>query len=142
MNIILIEKEDKEKNDIVEKILKNYDDEFTKDIREDDVSFFLEKDKKIVGGLIGTVYGDYFEVGTLAISKEYRKHGYGQTLLKKAEAYAKEKSCQYILLYTTDYQGETYYPKFGYQEVLSIQDYPIKGKKVICFRKIINQKEE
>lgn len=137
MNIVLIEKEDKAKNEMVDNILKKFNEEFTKDIREDDVSFFLEENDQIIGGLVGAVYGDYFEIGTLAILKEYRRCGYGKMLLEKAENYAKEKDCKYILLYTTNYQGETYYPKSGYEEVSSVQDYPVEGQKVICFRKII-----
>lgn len=139
MKIIIREKEDKERDAIVENILEAYDKPFNEGITEKDVSFFIEEDDKVIGGLLGAVYGDYFEIGTLAILEEHRQKGYGEMLLKKAEEYGREQGCVYALLYTTDYQGETYYPKFGYEIISSVIDYPVEGMKVLCYRKTINR---
>lgn len=47
--------------------------------------------------------------------------------LKKAEETAKERGCKYAFLDTFSFQAPMYYEKYGYKEVLALEEYPVAG---------------
>lgn len=50
--------------------------------------------------------------------------------MEQAEAAAIEQGCRYSLLSTLDFQWIDFYPRFGYQEVLRLSEFPQDGNRV------------
>lgn len=119
------------------KTIEDNNQPFEKDVVKKDISFTLEDSGELIGGLVGAIYGDYFEIDVLAISKKYRKKGDGTKLLLEAEKYAKKNNCKYLFLYTTSYQGVSYYPRFGFKINSVIDNYPLKDRQLVSFIKEI-----
>jgi ribosomal protein S18 acetylase RimI-like enzyme len=65
----------------------------------------------------------------LWVSQEQRGQDIGSKLMKKAEEIAKERGCKYAFLNTFGFQAPHFYEKQGYQEVFTLNDYPISGKR-------------
>lgn len=84
----------------------------------------------IIGGLIGYTLGKWFHIKHLWVHQKYRHRGFGSSMLKKAEKEAAERGCQFILLDTMEYQAPIFYKKNGYQEVMTLAQYPVKGKRI------------
>ncbi|WNF91482.1 GNAT family N-acetyltransferase [Vagococcus fluvialis] len=75
----------------------------------------------------GEIFGNWMEVDYLAVEENYRSHGYGKQLLQQVEALALKEKCRYVFISTFGFQEKDYYPKFGYQEVLVLENYPLTG---------------
>ncbi|MBO0418927.1 MAG: GNAT family N-acetyltransferase [Vagococcus fluvialis] len=84
-------------------------------------------DNQLIAGISGEIFGNWMEVDYLAVEENYRSHGYGKQLLQQVEALALKEKCRYIFISTFGFQGKDYYPKFGYQEVLVLENYPLTG---------------
>lgn len=138
MNLFINETNNENINSKIENIVLSYNKEFDAKTRKKNITFYLEHDDEILGGLVGAIHGDYFEIDVLAIQVRYRQRGYGTELLKEAEKYAKQNKCKYMLLYTTNYQGIFYYPKFGFKLENKLEDYPIKGQFLSVYKKNID----
>lgn len=82
---------------------------------------------RIIGGIYGTIFGQWLEIDVLAIDPAHRRQHLGEQLLKQAEDTARAHGCRHCLLYTFGFQGKDYYPRFGYREVFHIEGYPITG---------------
>ncbi|MEJ5920893.1 GNAT family N-acetyltransferase [Bifidobacterium thermophilum] len=82
---------------------------------------------RIIGGIYGTMFGQWLEIDALAIDPAHRRQHLGEQLLKQAEDTARAHGCRHCLLYTFGFQGKDYYPRFGYREVFHIEGYPITG---------------
>lgn len=79
---------------------------------------------EIVGGLIASTYWGWLEVDTLWIADHLRQNGYGRTLLRMAEAEAKQRGCAHVMLTTYSFQARGFYEKEGYRVVGEMIDYP------------------
>lgn len=87
-----------------------------------------------MGGLIGSTYWGWLELDTLWVAEELRRHGYGRTLLRMAEAEARARGCARVMLTTYSFQARGFYAKEGYRVVGELADYP-PGSTYYCMRK-------
>lgn len=118
------EEEIKELRDILIKYNQQHFE--TKEQKEFLLSIKDDKNQ-LIAGISGEIFGNWMEVDYLAVEENYRSRGYGKQLLQQAEALALREKCRYIFIYTFGFQGKDYYPKFGYQEVLTLENYPLTG---------------
>ena len=79
---------------------------------------------EIVGGLIASTYWGWLEVNVLWIAEGLRRHGYGRTLLRLAEAEARTRGCSHVMLTTYSFQARGFYEKEGYRVVGEMAGYP------------------
>ena len=79
----------------------------------------LEKDKKIIGNILGTFNGWRGWIYHLAIHPDFQQHGYGSLLLQKTEKELKKQGAQKIHLGVvyTNLKVIQFYEKFGYTVV-------------------------
>lgn len=68
-------------------------------------------------------------IDILWVKEEFRKEGYGSTLLNEAEKIAKEKGCKLIHLDTFDFQAKDFYLKHGYEIFGVLDDCPMEHKR-------------
>lgn len=100
-------------------------------------SFSLHDGDKIVAGMTAKEQLGEMFIELLAVAKEYRKSGLGKRLLDVIEQKARERKCNHLLVTTYSYQGENYYPKFGFKEMGRIPDYPMQGVAKIYFIRLL-----
>lgn len=95
-----------------------------------DLGIYLEDETGIkIAGLIGDTHGNWLTVKFLWVSEELRGQHIGSKILKKAEETAKERGCKYVFLDTFSFQAPAFYRKHGYQEVFTLEEYPVTGKR-------------
>jgi GNAT superfamily N-acetyltransferase len=89
------------------------------------VSFVLRNDdRKIVGGITGTIFWYHLHIDFLWVDQSLRGRGYGKELLERIEASARENHCRLILLDSFSFQAPYFYQKYGYQVVGIVEDHP------------------
>lgn len=90
------------------------------------VSIFLRDERdEVLGGLLGTIWGGWLNVGLLWVAEPLRGRGYGTQLLEAAERYAVERGCTRAWLTTFSFQAPGFYPKLGYESFGVLEDHPI-----------------
>ncbi len=94
-------------------------------------------DGEIKAGLIGETHGNWLEIEFLWVSEEARGGGIGSKLLLAAEEEAIRRGCKYSFLYTYDFQGPNFYPKYGYHEVFAMEHYPYTGKRHYFMKELV-----
>jgi GNAT superfamily N-acetyltransferase len=80
--------------------------------------FIVSPDNKIVGGAIGHVenfpgYGNWLHIDDVGIDENYRKHNLGRLLFEQIDAYARSKDCNFLELWTGQWQARGFYEKVG-----------------------------
>jgi len=86
--------------------------------------FLRDEDQKIVGGIIGHVWGGWLKVAFLWVDEALRGQGYGGQLLQMAEAEARAYGCKNAHLETFSFQARPFYEHHGYQVIGELPDYP------------------
>ena len=82
-----------------------------------------------LAGLVGETHGNWLTIKYLWVSERLRNQHIGSHLLNQAETTAKERGCKYVFLDTFDFQAPEFYKKFGYEEVFTLVEYPLTGKR-------------
>lgn len=92
-------------------------------------SIHAKNQDNIIGGIHGTIFGEWMDIKYLAVDEAFREQKIGSKLLADAEKLAKKYKCKHIFISTFDFQGKDYYPKFGFKEVLVRHNFPITGSE-------------
>ena len=124
LNIEIKENPEKTENEIIEKNLYAFNDEFFG--KPYDFSVFLkDNNNKIQGGIIAQLrlklkllYLDF-----IWIDPAFRKRGFGRKIVDIAEKIARNKGCKFAELETLDFQAEDFYKKLGYCRFGVIKEY-------------------
>lgn len=91
---------------------------------------------KIVAGLIGSTHGNWLTVKFLWVSESLRGKNIGSEILEQAEKEAIERGCHQVFLDTFSFQAPAFYRKRGYQEVFTLEEYPLTGKRYYFTKRI------
>jgi len=78
----------------------------------------------VVGGMVGDVWGAWLHVRVMWVEAPFRRQGHGARLLQAAEELAHEHDCIGVYLETFSFQASSWYPRFGYEVVGSVEDFP------------------
>lgn len=86
--------------------------------------FLRDEAGKVVGGLLGDMWGGWLHIGYLWVHKAMRGQGYGGQLLHAAEAEARAHGCRAVKLDTFSFQARPFYERHGYAVFAELQDFP------------------
>lgn len=101
------------------------------------VAVFLRDDaNRVMGGVLGGIWGGWLHLNYLWVTEALRGHGYGSQLLARAEDTARARACRGIFLETHSFQARPFYEHRGYQVVGQIDDYP-QGHSYYMMRKLL-----
>ena len=92
---------------------------------EHNVCIFLRDERHYIrGGLLGHIWGGWFQVRFLWVEPDLKGQDYGSRLLQAAEAEARHHGAQGAYLETFSFQAKPFYEKHGYIVFASIEDFP------------------
>lgn len=83
-----------------------------------------DAEQKIVGGLVGETYWEWFYIELFWISEPYRQEGYGSTILQMAEDEARSRGVKQVYLNTFSFQAPDFYEKQGYRLFAELPNFP------------------
>jgi len=89
-----------------------------------------------VGGLEGWTSHDWLFVGAFFVPESLRRQGLGRELMKRAETFARERSCAGIWLDTFAFQAPGFYEKLGFTQLASIEDHPRGSRRIFYMRRL------
>lgn len=123
--IISVDKPDDSVWDVVGWGLHKYNEQQAGDSQHEQMCFVLrDPDQKVVGGLIGSTYWNWFYIDLLFIIEELRGLGYGHQLLERAEDEARKRGAKNVYLDTFSFQVPDFYKQHGYQIFGELKDFP------------------
>jgi GNAT superfamily N-acetyltransferase len=95
-----------------------------------------DADGRIIGGLWGRSYYDWFFLDLLVVPSQLRGQGLGTELLTRAEAEARARGCIGVWLDTFSFQAPDYYPRHGYTAFGEITDYPGPHRRLFFSKRL------
>ncbi|KOR90806.1 GNAT family N-acetyltransferase [Paenibacillus solani] len=120
-NNIDTDNKDYVRNKMIEFNLRHFPDDLKGRYQELKLHLVHDGDA-IIGGIVGEFCWNWLEIHYLFVEEEYRKFGYGRTLLREAEKMALERKCDFIKLDTLSFQALDFYLKEGFQIYGSIEN--------------------
>lgn len=130
MNFKIIDKIEKEDEEIIFQGLLEYNLSKIEDKNPKDLGvFLLNENGEKIAGLIGNTHGNWLSVKYLWVNKELRGRNIGSQILEQAEGTARTRGCKYVFLDTFSFQAPAFYRKYGYKEVLVLENYPVSGER-------------
>ena len=95
------------------------------------LNFFIrDGEGKIVGGLLGFTYWDFFAIDIFWLDVSVRGQGFGGKMLALAEQEAIERGCTTAHLDTFEFQAPHFYEKFGFERWGALDGYASKFKRI------------
>jgi len=85
---------------------------------------------KIVGGLVAETYWGWMYVKMLWVAERHRGKGFGQSLLRMAEAEASKRGVRNVFLDSFTFQAPDFYLKLGYREFGRLKEFPAGHDRV------------
>lgn len=98
--------------------------------------FLRGDDGEVIGGLLGWTWGGTCYVDLLYLPVARRGRGEGSRLMIAAEAEARVRGCERMVVRAHDFQAPDFYAKLGFEHAGSVE-YP-KGHQNITFMKLLN----
>jgi GNAT superfamily N-acetyltransferase len=92
----------------------------------------------IAGGMEGGTSWNWLHVDSLWLREGLRGLGYGEKLMRAAEAEAIQRGCNHSMVDTFDFQAPGFYEKLGYEVWGVLDDFP-GGHKRIYYRKDLKE---
>jgi GNAT superfamily N-acetyltransferase len=89
------------------------------------------------GGVIAEGIGEWIHISLLWVEDEFRRRGFGTSLLQKAEIEAKSRGAKGILVDTYSFQAPLFYKKHGYSAYGQVDDFPEAGMTWYRFKKAL-----
>ena len=99
--------------------------------------FIRNKENKVVGGAIGSVFGGWLYISLMWIEESLRNQGYGTTLLKMMEKEAVKLGCKHAHVDTYSFEAKPFNEKNGYTLFASLENYPEGHSKHFLKKKLL-----
>jgi GNAT superfamily N-acetyltransferase len=105
------------------------------------LAIFLRGDgDEVIGGLAGWTWGGTCFIDLLYLPAALRGQGEGRHLMAAAEAEARVRDCDQMLVRTHDFQAPNFYRKLGFVPACDVE-YP-KGHRNITFMKRLRPSDQ
>jgi predicted N-acetyltransferase YhbS len=85
---------------------------------------------RIVGGLVAETFFGWMFVSILWVSEQHRGNGWGSSLMRTAEAEARDRGVRNVYLDSFSFQAPAFYAKLGYREFGRLQEFPAGHDRV------------
>jgi GNAT superfamily N-acetyltransferase len=103
-----------------------------------DVAVFLhDAHGRLVGGVVGTIWGQCMEINYFWVHASLRGNGYGSRLLQTLEQEARTQQCHSAVLDTYSFQAPDFYPRLGYEVFGVVDGYPQGYQKLFLKKRLV-----
>ncbi|PAB60263.1 GNAT family N-acetyltransferase [Anaeromicrobium sediminis] len=102
--------------------------------------FVSDEDDNKIGGISATTHGNWLEITFLWVDENLRGQKIGSKLLKDVEEEAIKRGCKYSFLDTFSFQARDFYIKLGYEEVFTLEEYPLTSKRHYFVKELMENK--
>jgi len=99
--------------------------------------YLRDRDERVLGGVVGHLYGGWLNVSLLWVDEEHRNRGYGSSLLRMIEGEAVRSGCRYAHLDTYSFEARPFYEKHGYSLFATLDDYPVGFSRYFLKKKLV-----
>ncbi len=99
--------------------------------------YLRDWDNRVLGGVVGHLFGGWLNVSLLWVDEDFRNRGYGTRLLGMIEGEAVKLGCRYAHLDTYSFEAKPFYEKHGYSLFATLDDYPIGFSKYFLKKKLL-----
>jgi GNAT superfamily N-acetyltransferase len=96
------------------------------------------KQVEIVGGLYAYLLYDWLSIELLIVPEQYRGHGFGTELMRRAETYAANAGCVGIWLNTFSFQARGFYEKLGYEVFAALDEHPRGSQRFFLRKRLVS----
>ena len=102
-----------------------------------DLAVFLhDAHGQLMGGTVGTIWGQCVEITYIWVHPSLRGNGYGSRLLQTLEQEARAQQCHSAILDTYSFQAPYFYQRLGYEVFGVIDGYPRGYQKVFLKKRL------
>jgi len=91
---------------------------------------------RLVGGLLGSTYWQWFTMDFLWVAENLRGRGHGKLLLMTAEQEALRRGCKHAYLETFSFQANGFYERLGYVAFGVLRDFPAEHTRYFLSKKL------
>ena len=127
---VILENTESQKSQEIGDLIRSYNRSKREKAESEPLNLYVEDDKgELMAGLVAETFGNWLEIEYLFVKEEFRGQGIGSQLLQQAESEAKKRNCRYVFVNTYQFQAPNFYQKQGYEEVLTLTDYPYTGQR-------------
>ena len=103
-----------------------------------DIAVFIhDAQGQLMGGIVGTIWGQCVEISYLWVHPTLRGNGYGSKLLQTLEQEARAQQCHSAILDTYSFQAPDFYQRLGYEVFGVIDGYPRGYQKVFLKKHLV-----
>ncbi|HEY9789142.1 MAG TPA: GNAT family N-acetyltransferase [Candidatus Obscuribacterales bacterium] len=95
-----------------------------------------DADNRVVGGLNGETYLEWFYIENLAVDRHVRNEGVGTKLLELAEEEARKRRCHSAWVEAWSFQGLPFYQKNGYKIFGELKNFPQGHSRFFLYKKL------
>ena len=95
-----------------------------------------DDDGQVIAGFSGHTWGGCCELSYVWVHEEHRNRGLGRALLRAAEAEARSRGCEQVVLATHSFQAPKFYERMGYVRKFVIEGRP-RGYSNIIYVKLL-----
>jgi len=98
--------------------------------------FMRDRKNRVVGGVIGHVFGGWLHIELFWVEESLRNKGYGTKLLKMIENEAVKLGCKHAHLDTFSFEARPFYEKHGYTLFATLDNFPEGHSKHFLKKKL------
>ena len=99
--------------------------------------YYEDENGKKLAGITGNIFGNWLFIDFLFVSESLRGQGIGKELIAKIEENAKEHGCRFSFVSTNGFQAPGFYPKLGYKNVFTVEEFPRDGKRFYFTKNLV-----
>jgi GNAT superfamily N-acetyltransferase len=127
--------------EVVEDAVNQFNVVVTGDTSYSPVRLFLRDEHgRVLGGLLGDIWGGWMHIGFLWVHESWRGQGHGTQLLQAGEAEARAHGCRAVKLDTFSFQARPFYERHGYEVFAELPGFP-EGHTFYYLRKMLASNE-
>ncbi|WP_239253838.1 GNAT family N-acetyltransferase [Listeria ilorinensis] len=108
-------------------------------LEQTEMALYAKDEETLIGGINGVLFGNWLEIEYLAVAEKHRGKRIGEKLLRDLEQQAILRGAKFSFIYTFGFQAKDFYKKYGYQEVLTLTEYPLTGTEHYLIKNLITE---
>lgn len=93
-------------------------------------------DGSFAGGCVFDRKDNTLFVFTFAVAVDSQRRGIGTALLKKLDAVARKKKCDFVLITTRSWEARPFFEKHGYEVAFTQKDHPVGFETYLLIHKV------